>query len=116
MDETHSNLLNSQISKSEYNSVLKSWTDLHKRIGKFLLENKFDWGINDSTITIVRKIYFKPNGEIENYFFNVLNKNKTKEKRERISNLIADFAKNNSIEYQRNEKFAQCGKTKYLNE
>lgn len=115
LDKTHPNLLNPQISKSDYNSVVKSWTDLHQRIGGFLSENNFDWGVKDSTITIVQKIYFKPNGEIKNYFFNILNKNLTKEKREQFSNLITNFAKQHSIKFQSDESFAQCGKTKYVN-
>ena len=116
LDETHPNLLNPQISSSDYNTVMASWTDLHNRIGSFLSENQFEWGVQDSTITIVHKIYFKPDGKIENYFFNVLNKEVTNEKRERFSHLIAEFARNSSIDYQKNDPFAQCGKTRYVNE
>ena len=116
LDETHPNLLNPQISKSEYNSVMKSWIDLHQRIGKHLSENGFSWEVESSSITIVQKIYFNSNGEIQNYFFNVLNENVTKEKKKQFADLILSFSKNNGIEYKSEEKFAQCGKTKYLNE
>ncbi len=115
LDETHPNLLNPQISKSDYDSVMKSWTDLHQRIRQYLSENEFNWGVEDSSITIVQKIYFNSSGEIENYFFNVLNKNVTKEKKERFANLISAFAKDNRIEFKKEGKFAQCGKIKYLN-
>ena len=94
---------------------MKSWTDLHQSIGKYLSENEFKWEVKDSSITIVQKIYFNTNGEIENYFFNVLNKNVTKEKQEQFANLISSFAKGNKIQFKKDEKFAQCGKTKYLN-
>lgn len=116
LDETHPNLLNPQISKSDYNSVIKSWTDLHQRIGKYLSENRFDWEVKDSSITIVQKIYFNSDGEIENYFFNVLNKTVTKQKKEQFADLILSFANNNNIDFESERKFAQCGKTKYLNE
>ncbi|MEH6535647.1 MAG: hypothetical protein V7719_04595 [Psychroserpens sp.] len=115
LDKTHPNLVNPKISKSDYNSVMKSWTDLHQRIGTYLSENRFNWETEDNSINIIHKIYFKPNGEIENYFFNVLTKNVTKEKKERFANLISDFAMDNRIDYKKEGNFAQCGKTKYLN-
>jgi hypothetical protein len=33
LDETHPNLLNTQILKIDYNSIVKSWTGLHQNIG-----------------------------------------------------------------------------------
>ncbi|SDB31472.1 hypothetical protein SAMN03097699_0654 [Flavobacteriaceae bacterium MAR_2010_188] len=116
LGESHPNLLNPQISKTDYDSVMESWTDLHQQIGNYLSENKFTWEVEDETITIVHKIYFEPNGEIENYFFNVLNQTVTKEKKEQFADLISDFAETNRIDFKRDKSFAQCGKTKYLNE
>jgi len=115
LDNTHPNLINPQISKSDHNLVMETWKDLHQRIGLYLYENGFNWGVEDSSIEMVRKIYFNKNGEIENYFFNVLNENVTEEKKELFANLISDFAKDNSIEIERDGNFAQCGKTRYLN-
>ncbi len=115
LDESHPNLLNPQISKTDYNTVIESWTDLHQRIGNYLVENKFTWETKDEAISIVQKIYFDHNGEIENYFFNILNPNVTKEKKEQFAKLISEFAKTNRIDLKRDKSFAQCGKTKYLN-
>lgn len=116
LDDTHPNLLNPKISDSDFNSVKESWVDLHKRIGKHLTANNFEWGIKDETVTILQKIYFNRNGEIENYFFRVLNQNVTLEKKKKFAELIAAFASNNQIEFKSDKSFAQCGKTKYLNE
>ena len=116
LDDTHPNLLNPDISKTDHDAVLKSWEDLHQRIGSHLAENNFTWGIEDSSITIVQKIYFKPNGAIETYFFNVLNKDVTLEKKEQFAVLIADFAGKNRLGIQQEGSFAQCGKTRYQNE
>ncbi len=115
LDDTHPNLLNPQISKSDYNVVMESWTDLHQRIGAYLSKNEFNWEVKDSSISIVQKIYFNPNGEIENYFFNVLNENVTKEKKEQFADLISTFAKDNRIDFKRDENYAQCGKINYPN-
>ena len=115
LDDTHPNLLNPQISKNDHNLVMETWKDLHQRIGVYLYENGFNWDVEDSSIEMVQKIYFNKNGEIENYFFNVLNENVTEEKKEQFANLISDFAKDNSIEIERDGNFAQCGKTRYLN-
>ena len=116
LDENHPNLLNPQISKSDYNSVIKSWTDLHQKIGIYLSKNNFTWDVNDNTISIFQKIYFEPNGQIKHYFFNVLNQNITNEKKEQFASLISEFAKTHKIDFQLDNNFAQCGKTKYLNE
>ncbi|MCG9970965.1 hypothetical protein [Christiangramia crocea] len=115
LDSTHPNLLNPQISQSDYNEVIKSWTDLHQRIGKYLADNEFKWEVEDSTITIVQKIYFKPDGEIKNYFFKIQNDEVTREKKEQFGSLLLSFARKNRISFQKEEQFAQCGKTRYYN-
>ena len=116
LDESYPNLLDPQISKSDHITVIESWSDLHQRIGAFLSDNEFTWGVEDKSISILQKIYFEPNGKIEYYFFRVLNENVTNEKLEQFANLIAEFAETNRIDLQMDTSFAQCGKTKYLNE
>ena len=115
LDETHPNLLNPQISKTDYNSVVDSWKDLHQNIGKYLSDKKFTWNVKDSTITIIQKFYFNKDGKIENYFFRIKNKDVSKEKKEQFANLISDFTKSNKIGFIKDKSFAQCGKAKYLN-
>lgn len=115
LDDTHPNLLNPQISKSDYDKVVTSWTDLHQQIGNYIAENEFSWEVSDSSITIVHKIYFNPNGEIQNYFFKVMNESVNQDKREQFADLISSFAKNHRIDFKKDEDFAQCGKTRYLN-
>ena len=116
LDESHPNLLNPEISKSDYNAAVESWTELHQQIGSYLSKNSFSWGVDEKTISIVQKIYFEPNGQISRYFFRVLNQDVTKETKEQFARLISDFAKTHSIDFQLDHKFAQCGKTKYSNE
>ena len=115
LDESHPNLLDPQIS-SDHDAVIKSWTDLHQRIGAFLSDNDFTWGVEDKTINILQKIYFEPNGKMKYYAFRVFNGNVMKEKQEQFADLIAEFAKTNRIDFQLDKSFAQCGKTKYMNE
>ena len=115
LDKTHPNLLNPKISASDYKAVKTSWIDLHQRIGKYLSDKEFNWEVKDSTITILQKIYFSPNGEVENYFFKVQNKNVAKEKKEEFSNLITEFLSLNKIQFKKDQSFAQCGKTSYQN-
>jgi hypothetical protein len=116
LDDTHPNMLDPENSKADHSAVMSSWADLHQRIGKHLAEHNFTWGTEDSSITILQKIYFKPNGEIETYFFNVLDKGVPTEKKEQFAELIRDFAANNRIDFQRDHSFAQCGKTRYSND
>ncbi|MBI6118595.1 hypothetical protein [Salegentibacter maritimus] len=115
LDKTHPNLLNPEISKSEYKKVRKSWVDLHQRVGAYLSENNFEWEVDDSTIAIVHKLYFNSNGEIENYFFNILNENVSEIKKKEFAKLIMEFSKTNRIDFKQEQDFAQCGKTKYVN-
>lgn len=113
LDDSYDNLLNPQIDNFE--EVLNSWTEFHQRIGQFLADNNFAWGVDDENILMMQKIYFSANGEIEHYFFNVVNKNVSAEKKEEFSKLLEVFSKDNKINLQRLEGFAQCGKTKYRN-
>lgn len=55
LDESHPNLLNPNVSKSDYNLVKKSWISLHQNIGEYLSDNEFKWGVKDSSITIFHK-------------------------------------------------------------
>lgn len=115
LDESHPNLLNPQISESDHNAVIKSWSNFHQSIGNYLSKNNFHWEVDDEAILIVQKIYFEPNGQVSNYFFNILNESITSEKKEEFGRLFAEFAQTNRIDFQLDKCFAQCGKTKYLN-
>lgn len=115
LDDTHPNLLIPENSEADHAAVLKSWSDLHQHIGTHLAENDFSWGVEDSSITMLQKIYFKPNGEIKTYFFRIFNENVSEETKAEFAVLLRDFAEDNRIEVQREGDFAQCGKTRYLN-
>ena len=114
LDDTHPNLLIPENSEADHAAVLKSWSDLHQRIGSYLAENNFSWGVEDSSITMLQKIYFEPNGEIKTYFFRIFNENVSEETKAEFASLLRDFAVDNRIEIQRDGNFAQCGKTRYL--
>ena len=115
LDKTHPNLLNPNLSKDDYQEIIESWKSLHQEIGSYLAKNDFDWGVEDTSVTIVHKIYFTPEGEIKNYFFNILNEEVPMEKKEKFGELVSNFSANNRISIQRDQSFAQCGKTRYLN-
>ncbi|MCC1484532.1 hypothetical protein [Winogradskyella immobilis] len=116
LDKTHPNLLNPQVSKSNYNDIRTSWTKLHQDIGNYISKNDFDWNTNDSIINIVHKFYFKPNGSISHYFYNIRNSNISDETKSEYGKLLQQFSNTNKISITRGSTFAQCGKTKYLNE
>lgn len=115
LDEDHPNLLNPDISKTDMNKVIASWTELHQDIGKYLEENDFEWKTNDEEIMIVHKFYFNPEGKIHSYFFRILNEDISEEKRQQYSKFVKKFAESNTLGLSRDSQFAQCGKTKYLN-
>ena len=115
LDQSHPNVLNPQISKADYDSVTKSWTALHQNIGAYLAKRDFNWDVEDETIMIVQKIYFEPNGSIKHFFFKILNPNVAFHKKEQFGRLISTFSKSNGINFQLDNRFAQCGKTQYSN-
>lgn len=115
LDRTHPNLLNPKISEKDFEAVRESWTEFHQRIGNYLSEHDFKWEIDDPEIRILHKFYFDSNGGIKSYFFRVMNKNVKREKRLKYAELISEFAKTHKIDFKKEYQFAQCGKTKYLN-
>lgn len=116
LDKDHPNLLNPEISKSDMNKVIDSWSDLHQSIAKFLQENNFKWHTKDPEIKIVHKFYFEPDGKIKSYFFRIFNDEISKTQRKTYSDLIVQFAKSHRIDITKDHQFAQCGKTKYMNQ
>ena len=115
LDETHPNLLNPQISTTDYDDFREPWIDQDKRIGNYLSNKKFTWEVEDGNITIIQKIYFRPNGEMKYYFFKVLDPKVTKEKKDLFARLISDFSNTDRIDFKSDKSFAQCGKTMYVN-
>ena len=116
LDSTYLNLLDPRYSDaSEYEPIIKSWTDFHQKVSQFMEEESFKWEVTDSTISIVNRIYFDKNGNIEHYFFRVLTPSITTKKRAEFEKVLQKFSKNTKIDLSRESPFAQCGKTKYLN-
>lgn len=116
LDDKCVNLLDpSNTSEAERKSVFNSWSNLHKNVTRFLKEEKFDWEVPDSTISIYNRIYFDKNGNINYYVFNINNPSVTEEKKAEFENVLLKFSKNVQLELQRDQEFSQCGKTKYLN-
>ncbi len=116
LDTKYKNLLNPEFTTDEeYKEVTKSWGDFHKQVGKILKENDFDWGIKDSSVKILNKIYFNKDGEVNYIIFRVMNENVTYDKKEAYEKLLSENITKLKIDLKRNEKFAQCGNVKYLN-
>ena len=115
LDKNHPNLLNPEISKTEINKVVESWTEMHQDIGKYLKTNGFEWKVDDPEIMILHKFYFQPDGKIKTYFFRIFNEEVSYDQREEYSKLISEFASTHRITITKDFQFAQCGKTKYVN-
>ncbi|MCA0131712.1 hypothetical protein [Winogradskyella alexanderae] len=116
LDEKCVNLLDPRnTSKTERERVIKSWSNFHKKINKFMKEEGFSWEVPDSTISIYNRIYFDKNGTVNYYVFNINNPSISELKKAEFKNVLSKFSKEVHIELQRAGQFAQCGKTKYLN-
>jgi len=115
LDDDHPNLLNPEISADDIDQVRQSWGSLHQQIGSFLKENQFDWEVEGDDIAIVHKIYFTPEGQMRHYFFRVINEEVTLEKRQEYAQLLMEFSKKHVLDLDREEPYAQCGKTRYAN-
>ncbi|MCX2718030.1 hypothetical protein [Lentiprolixibacter aurantiacus] len=114
LDETHPNLLSPQISTTDFDQIMESWTELHQEIGKYLNANDFDWQVDDHNINILHKFYFDPNGKIKSYFFRILNNEVSYSKRKEYAGLVLAFARDYQLPLNRDAQYAQCGKTRYM--
>ncbi|OZV68175.1 hypothetical protein [Winogradskyella aurantia] len=116
LDDKCVNLLDpTNTSEAERKSVINSWSNFHKNVTRFLKEEKFDWEVADSTISIYNRIYFDKNGNINYYVFNINNPSITEEKKAEFENVLLKFSKDVQLDLQRNQAFSQCGKTTYVN-
>ena len=116
LDSTYTNLLNPRnVSESEYKIVAESWSEFHKNVSKFIEQEKFEWEVPDSTITILNRIYFDKNGNIDYYTFKIKNPSVSPEKIAEYEKALQKFSKEVKLDLKRNEKYAQCGKIKYIN-
>ncbi|CAM1360664.1 conserved hypothetical protein [Tenacibaculum sediminilitoris] len=116
LDTKYKNLLNPEFTADEeYEEVRKSWINFHKQVGEILKENDFEWEIKGNSIIILNKIYFNKNGEVDYMVFKVMNENVTDGKKEAYEKLLSENITKLKIDLKRKEKYAQCGKIKYLN-
>ena len=116
LDHTYTNLLDPRnVAPEEYQAITASWAAFHKKVDKYLKATDFKWNVPDSTISIVNRIYFDKNGAIEYYMFRVINPSVPAEKRAEFEAVLQEFSKEVQLDLSRDEQFAQCGKTKYVN-
>ncbi len=116
LDSIYPNLLDSRNSTQEqHKKVIESWSKFHQQVSKFMKDENFTWDSPDSTISIVNKIYFSKSGSIDYYFFRIINPSISNAKRLEFETVLQNFSKNIKIELNRDDKYAQCGKTRYVN-
>lgn len=116
LDKHYHNLLSpNNRAKKEYTEVAKTWGDFHRQIGKIVKENNFTWNVKDSSITVLNRIYFTKNGEVDYYTFRVLNKNVSNAKKAEYEKLLAGNISKVKINLKRDKQYAQCGKVRYQN-
>ncbi|HLV13749.1 MAG TPA: hypothetical protein VKY41_01115 [Xanthomarina sp.] len=116
LDSTYTNLLDPRnVSEPEYKMVMKSWSEFHKNISQFLIDENFKWEVPDSTITIFNRIYFDKNGTIDYFTFKIKTPSVSDEKQTEYEKILLKFSKQVKLNLKRPEQYAQCGKTKYLN-
>jgi len=116
LDSLYPNLLNpSKFSEKEFKAVVKSWSEFHQKVSSFMKDEGFFWNVKDSTISIVNKIYFNKNGTIDYFFFRILNPSIPDSKKIEFEFVLQKFSKSIRMNLARDSKYAQCGKTKYIN-
>ncbi len=116
LDSLYPNLLNpSKSSEKEFKAVVKSWGEFHQKVSSFMKDEDFNWSVKDSTISIVNKIYFNKNGTIDYFFFRILNPSIPDSKKIEFESVLQKFSKSIRMNLARDSKYAQCGKTKYIN-
>lgn len=116
LDSLYPNLLDpSNSSEAEYKIVIKSWGNFHQKVTKFMKEEDFTWSVEDSTISIVNKVYFNKNGTIDYFVFKVMNPSISDSKKREFESVLQKFSGSITMDLTRDSKYAQCGKTRYIN-
>ncbi|MEC3906269.1 hypothetical protein VOI54_04525 [Tamlana sp. 2201CG12-4] len=116
LDSIYLNLLDPRnVTEAEYQKVGKSWTEFHKNVSDFIKSENFKWEVPDSTITVMNRIYFSKDGTVDFYTFKIRNQSVSTEKRTEYEKVLQKFCENVKIDLYRNERYAQCGKIKYVN-
>jgi len=116
LDSLYPNLLDpSKSTETEFKAVIKSWSEFHQKVSSFMKDEDFTWSVEDSTISIVNKIYFNKTGSIDYYVFRIINPSISISKKLEFETVLQKFSKSIRMNLTRDSKYAQCGKTKYIN-
>ncbi|QCK16698.1 hypothetical protein DCC35_19145 [Mangrovivirga cuniculi] len=116
LDSSYANLLSPAYNSEEnIKEVRRSWSKLHQDLGKYLVEQNFNWGINDSSISLFNKIYFSEDGTIDYYAFKVITPSVSDDKVDEFELLLKEFSSEVKLDLNQKKNFAQCGKSRIMN-
>lgn len=116
LDSIYANLLDPRnVSESDYNDVLESWTDFHQNLMTYLKKNDFSWDVPDSTISVFNRIYFSPEGQVQYYAYRILSPELPQSKQKEFAEVLYEFSEEVKLNYIQPQQFAQCGKTRIVN-
>ena len=100
----------------EQGKLQQAYIKMLQDFGKFLAENNFKW---EKPTKCFQRIYFNPNGTVDYFLYNFLNKNVKpedqlpQEKQVEFDRLLNKFIQTYQFSVKANVKFAQCSPTTY---
>ncbi|MFN1834665.1 hypothetical protein AB2B38_005330 [Balneola sp. MJW-20] len=115
LDQYYPDLMSPENRKENFEEVYRSWGEFHQKVYSILKKEGFTWGSDDPQIYVLNKIYFNPEGEVQHYFFRILNDSVSMEKRKKFKAILESNFGELKISYSQTEVFAQCGKSAFPN-
>ncbi len=122
LDKSYKSAIHSDTSQAVFKTEMEqvalqqAYVKMLQDLGKFLLENNFKW---EKPTRCFQRIYFKPDGTVDYFLYNFLNKNVKPEdqlsevKQAEFDRLLNLFIENYQFAVKANVKFAQCSPATY---
>lgn len=109
LDSVYINLLGSESNEAEGDTLYIRWLAFNKHLAELVESNKFEWGIEDSSVVIWNRVYCDGNGNIEYYLYNITDTTVLEERIIAFGEFMKIQLPYLKYDVQRDEKYAQCG-------
>ena len=115
LDSTYTNLLGSEKSEAEADSLYQSWMDFNKELAQLIRDNNFDWETQDSSIILWNRVYCQNDGTIDYYLYYIRDSIVNEKVAEKYGEFIGQHISEMKYPVNRDFKYAQCGSYRHKN-
>jgi len=115
LDSAYTNLLGSEKSEAEADSLYEAWYAFNKELAQMIREEHFDWETQDSSVILWNRVYCQGDGTIDYYLYYIRDSLINEKVGKKYGEFIGQHISNLKYPVNRDFIYAQCGSYRHKN-